>query len=83
MVHNLGILEERVIDADEVADHLKFAFVRHRVDEDVYVYGTEGCMQAGEYKKHLLFHREPRDVDDGGAEQRTRVYFINRPQQSK
>ena len=71
MVHNHGILEERVIDADEVADHLRFAFVRHRVDEDVYVCGTEGCI-AGEYEKHLLFHREPRDVDDGGAGQRTK-----------
>ena len=61
-------LEERVIDVDEVADHLRFAFVRHCVDEDVYVCGTEGCMQAG------------RKVDEDGVGKRTRVSFINRPQ---
>ena len=35
MVHHFGIFEERVIDVDEVAEHLRSAFVCHRVDEDV------------------------------------------------
>ena len=52
-------LEERVSDVDEVADHLRFAFVRHCVDEDVYVCGIEGCMQAGEYEKNLFFIASP------------------------
>ena len=46
MVHHFGIFEERVIDVDEVADHLRSAFVRHRVDEDV-TYPASRCSRSG------------------------------------
>ena len=36
----------RVIDVDEVADHLRSAFVRHRVDEDV-TYPASRCSRSG------------------------------------